>query len=123
MRLGRLASLLLISGLGLLQTLTDGVPARADVSYFPIPSVSTTRNDGNDAGFIMPMMITKPDGDLQYIVAPMFVVNSIVGARGSLNVFRYEPGGREMRFIGSFTERIERKVVWSYTDPAFRNGR
>lgn len=97
--------------------------ALADTSYFPIPSVSTSKNDGNDAGFIVPTLITTPDGELRYIVAPMFVVNSIVGARGSLNVFRYDTGGREMRFIGSYTEEIERKLFFTYTDPALSNGR
>ena len=97
--------------------------AWADVQYFPIPSVSSSKNDGNDAGLIVPILITDPDGELKYIVAPMIVRNSIVGTRGSLNVFRYEPGGREIRFIGSFTERIERKVVFSYADPAFSQGR
>jgi outer membrane protein assembly factor BamA len=53
----------------------------------------------------------------------MVVHNSIVGTRGSLNLFRYEPGGREIRFIGSYTEEIERRVVFSYTDPAFSQGR
>ena len=97
--------------------------ARADVQYFPIPAVSTSKNDGNDTGLIVPILITDPDGELKYIVAPMFVQNSIVGSRGSINLFRYEPGGREIRFIGSFTERIERKVVFSYADPAFSQGR
>jgi outer membrane protein assembly factor BamA len=103
----------------------SGLPyvAHADVSYFPIPSVSTSKNDGNDAGFIVPTLVTTPEGELRYVIAPMFVVNSIVGARGSLNLFRYEPGGKELRFIASYTEEIERKVVFSYTDPAFRNGR
>jgi outer membrane protein assembly factor BamA len=96
---------------------------RADVQYFPIPSVSTSKNDGNDAGLIVPILFTDPDGELKYIVAPMIVRNSIVGTRGAFNVFRYEPGGREIRFTGSFTERIERKVVFSYTDPAFSQGR
>ncbi|MGH7232745.1 MAG: BamA/TamA family outer membrane protein [Nitrospiraceae bacterium] len=109
--------------LGVGSILNAGSPARADTSYFPIPSVSTSRNDGNDAGFIMPVLITAPDGELKYIVAPMFIVNSIVGARGSINLFRYEPGGKQFRFIGSYTEEIERKLVLSYTDPAFRNGR
>ena len=97
--------------------------ARADVQYFPIPAVSTSKNDGNDAGLIFPILITDPDGELKYIVAPMFVQNSIVGSRGSINLFRYEPGGREIRFIGSYTERIERRVVFSYADPAFSQGR
>jgi outer membrane protein assembly factor BamA len=116
----RATVVLLVAALGFLAPTPQ---ALADVSYVPIPSVSTTRNDGNDAGFLAPILITEPDGELRYIVAPMFVVNSIVGARGSVNVFRYEPGGRELRFIGSFTERIERKLVFSYIDPAFSSGR
>jgi len=97
--------------------------AGADVQYVPIPAVSTSKNDGNDAGLIVPILITDPDGELKYVVAPMIVHNSIVGTRGALNLFRYEPGGREIRFIGSYTERIERRVVFSYADPAFSQGR
>ncbi len=97
--------------------------AMADVQYFPIPSASTTRNDGNDAGLIVPILITNPEGELKYLLAPMLIRNSIVGTRGTINLFRYEPGGRELRFIGSFTERIERKLLFSYIDPAFSNGR
>lgn len=97
--------------------------ARAEVQYFPIPSVSTTRNDGSSAGLIVPNLITDQGGDLKYIVAPLFVVNTIVGAQGALNIFKYEPGGREFRFIGSFSEKIERKLLFSYIDPAFSNGR
>lgn len=117
----RFAPTFFLLGLALFQCFAHR--AQAEVSYFPIPAVSTTRNDGNDAGFIVPFLVTKPDGDLQYIVAPMFIVNSIVGARGSLNVFRYDPGGRELRFIASYTEEIERRVDFRYTDPAFLNGR
>ncbi len=117
----RLAPTFFLLGLILLQCLPPG--AQAETNYFPIPAVSTTKNDGNDVGFLVPFLITKPDGDLQYIVAPMFVVNSIVGARGSINVFRYDTGGRQMRFIGSYTEEIERRVDFSYIDPAFMQGR
>lgn len=108
-----LASILLVAP-------TDG---RAEVKTFPIPSVATTRNDGNDAGLIAPTLITKPDGDLQYIIAPLLIHNSIVGARGALNVFRFDTGGRELRFIASISEKIERKLVLSYFDPALGNGR
>ena len=99
------------------------VSAHAEMQVFPVPSVSTTRNDGNDAGLIVPILVTDPDGELKYLMAPMLIRNSIVGTRGVFNIFRYEPGGRETRFIGSFTEKIERKLVFSYSDPAFSNGR
>jgi len=97
--------------------------AGADVQYFPIPAVGTSKNDGNDVGLIVPILITDPDGELKYLAAPLLIHNSIVGWRGAINLFRYEPGGREIRFIASYSERIERKVVFSYADPAFSQGR
>lgn len=104
--------------LGLMQ-----IEAQAEVKTIPIPSVATTRNDGNDVGLIAPTLITKPDGDLQYIVAPLLIRNSIVGMRGAINVFRFDSGGRELRFIASMSEKIERKLVLSYFDPALGHGR
>ena len=97
--------------------------ARADVQYFPVPAVSTSKNDGDDAGLILPILITDPEGELKYLVAPMLIHNSIVGASGAINVFRYDPGGRVIRFVVSSAEEIERKVVFSYADPAFSQGR
>ncbi len=99
------------------------VSSRADVQVFPIPSASTSKNDGNDAGLIVPILITDPDGELRYLLAPMVIRNSIVGTRGTFNLFRYDQGGRQMQFIASLTEKIERKIVFNYTDPAFSNGR
>ncbi|MBI5673336.1 MAG: BamA/TamA family outer membrane protein [Nitrospirae bacterium] len=97
--------------------------AQADTQYFPIPAISTSRNDGSDFGLIVPALMTGPDGDLKYLVAPMVVYNTIVGTRGTVNLFRYEPGGKELRGIASWTERIERKFLLSYVDPGFSNGR
>lgn len=84
--------------------------------------MATTKNDGNDAGLIVPILIADPDGELKYLMAPMLIQNSIVGTRGVFNFFKYEPGGRQLRFIASLTERIERKVLLDYVDPAFGNG-
>ncbi len=97
--------------------------ACADTQIFPIPSASTSKNDGSDVGLIVPILVSDPDGELKYLLAPMIIKNSIVGTRGTFNLFRYDTGGRQMQFIGSFTEKIERKLVFDYTDPAFSNGR
>jgi outer membrane protein assembly factor BamA len=97
--------------------------ALADVQYFPIPAVSTSKNDGNDAGLIVPILKTDSDGELRYLAAPMLIHNSIVGTRGAINLFQYDPGGREIRLIASAAEKIERKVLFSYSDPAFSQGR
>jgi hypothetical protein len=66
-----------------------------DTQYFPIPSVSTSRNDGNDVGLIVPILHSDPDGELKNLFAPMLIQNSIVGTRGALNWFHYEPGNRQ----------------------------
>ena len=97
--------------------------AGADVQYFPIPAVSTSKNDGNDVGLIVPILKTDSDGELKNLVAPMLIHNSIVGMRGAINLFHYEPGGREIRLIASAAEKIERRLTFSYTDPAFSQGR
>ena len=97
--------------------------AGAGVEYFPIPAVSTSKNDGNDAGLIVPILKSDPDGELRYLVAPMLIHNSIVGTRGAINLFHYDPGGREIRLIASAAEKIERKLLFSYADPAFSQGR
>jgi outer membrane protein assembly factor BamA len=97
--------------------------AHAEVKFFPIPAISTSKNDGNDFGLIVPALFTGPDGDLKYLVAPMLIHNSFVGTRGTVNLFRYEPGGKELRGIASWSEKIERKFLLSYVDPGFSNGR
>ncbi len=111
--------LCLIGGVGMMWVAS----AQADTQIFPVPSASTSRNDGNDFGQILPILITDPDGELKYLLAPMVIQNSIVGTRGTFNLFRYDHGGRQMQFIGSYTEKIERKLVFKYTDPAFGGGR
>ncbi|MCP9463827.1 MAG: outer membrane protein assembly factor [Nitrospira sp.] len=97
--------------------------ARADVQYFPIPAISSSKNDGNDFGMIVPALITGPDGELKHLIAPMVIYNTIVGVRGTLNLFHYQPGGRELRGIASWSEKIERRFLVSYVDPGFSNGR
>ena len=97
--------------------------ARADTQVFPVPSASSSKNDGSDAGLIVPILITDPDGELKYLMAPMLIRNTIVGWRGTFNLFRYDTGGRTMQFIASLSEKIERKLLFNYTDPAFSNGR
>ena len=97
--------------------------AQAEVKFFPIPAISTSKNDGNDFGLIVPVLITGADGDLKYLVAPMAIHNSYVGARGTINLFRYEPGGKQLKAMASWSERIEHKFLVNYVDPGFSNGR
>ena len=95
----------------------------AETEYFPIPAISTSKNDGNSIGLIVPFLVTNPDGELTHLVAPMVIHNTFVGVQATLNAFRYDPGGRRIRFIASYSEKIERKLLLTYTDPAFLSGR
>ncbi len=97
--------------------------AESAVEYFPIPAVSTSKNDGNDAGLIVPFLISTPEGELKYLVAPLLIHNSIVGVRGALNVFAYGTHGQSIKFIASAAEEIERRLTLHYADPAFGQGR
>lgn len=115
------AGLLLVLWVAFCPVLLDR--ARADVQYFPIPAISTSKNDGNDLGLIVPVLITGADGDLKYLLAPMLIHNSYVGLRGTINLFRYEPGGKQLKALASWSEKIEHKFLVSYVDPGFSNGR
>ncbi len=97
--------------------------AEAAVEYFPIPAVSTSKNDGSEAGLIVPFLISTPEGELKYLVAPLLIRNSIVGVKGAINVFAYGARGQSIKFIASAAEEIERRLTLRYTDPAFGQGR
>ena len=98
-------------------------PAWAVVEWFPLPAVSTSKNDGNDAGLILPILISTPEGELKRLIAPMVIHNSIVGVRVGLNVFQYGSRGQQLRFVASAAQEIERELTLHYTDPAFGQGR
>jgi len=109
--------------LGFALLCSTGTVVSADTNYIPVPAIATSKNDGSDFGLIVPLLVTGPDGYLEHLIAPMFVYNTIVGPRATFNWFRYEPGGRELRFIASYAQKIERELTFSYTDPALSNGR
>lgn len=97
--------------------------AGAAVEYFPIPAVSTSKNDGNEAGLIVPFLLSTPEGELRYLVAPLLIHNSIVGTKGAMNVFAYGSRGQSLKIIASAAETIERRLTLRYLDPAFGQGR
>lgn len=119
----RLASILVFLLVGKVTLFVVAESIWAETRYFPIPAISSSKNDGSDFGLIVPALITGPDGELKHLVAPMVIYNTIVGTRGTLNLFHYEPGGKELRGIASWSEKIERRFLLSYVDPGFSNGR
>lgn len=94
----------------------------ADTSFFAVPAISTSKNDGRDFGLIVPVLDADEEGNLRSVFAPMLIHNSFLGVRGTLNYFRYWSGGRQMEAVGSYTEEIERKLKFRYQDPGFIEG-
>lgn len=96
--------------------------APAEISYFPIPAISTSKNDGRDIGLIVPILESDEEGNLRSLTAPMFIHNSFLGARGTFNYFKYWSAGKQMEFVASVTEEIERKLKVRFSDPGFVQG-
>jgi outer membrane protein assembly factor BamA len=96
--------------------------AFANTSYFVVPAISTSPNDGRDFGVIVPYLNSDEEGNLRSLFAPMVIHNSFLGVRGTLNYFHYWSGGSQMELVGSYTEEIERKLKFRYQDPGFIEG-
>ncbi|MGB0909028.1 MAG: BamA/TamA family outer membrane protein [Nitrospirales bacterium] len=91
-------------------------------SIFAVPAISTSKNDGQDFGLIVPVLESDKEGNLVSLMAPMVIHNSFLGVRGTMNYYHYWTAGRQMQFVGSYTERIERKLKIRYQDPGFVQG-
>lgn len=78
-------------------------------SYFVIPAVATSKNDGTDVGVIVPYIFADDEGRVTQIVAPMYIHNEFVGSRATINLFRYPARGEQIKLIASITEKTERR--------------
>ncbi len=94
----------------------------AEKSFFVVPAISTSKNDGRDFGLIVPVLDSDEEGNLRSVFAPMLIHNSFLGVRGTLNYFQYWSGGKQLEAMGSYTEEIERKLKFRYRDPGFIEG-
>jgi outer membrane protein assembly factor BamA len=104
--------------------LLDPVSAEArDWTYFLIPAVANSKNDGVDVGLIAPFIFNDRDGRINKIIAPMYVHNEFLGSRTTLNLFQYPRRGEEITLIASYTEKIERKLLASYRNLHLSSGR
>lgn len=100
------------------------VPSHAkEETYFVIPAVATSKNDGVDVGVIVPYLFADDEGRITQIVAPMYIHNEFLGSRATLNWFRYPTRGEEFKLIASVTEKTERKFIGTYRNLYVGGGR
>src|SRR3989442_2048623 len=99
-------------------------PAPAEErSYFVIPAVATSKNDGVDVGVIVPYVFADDEQRVTQIIAPMFIHNEFVGARAVVNIYQYPTRGEEYKLIASYTEKTERKFIYDYRNLFLPGGR
>jgi outer membrane protein assembly factor BamA len=92
-------------------------------TYFLIPAVASSKNDGVDVGLIAPIIFNDRDGRINKIIAPMYVHNEFLGSRVTLNLFQYPRRGEEITLIGSYTEKIEKRFLGRYRNLYLSSGR
>jgi outer membrane protein assembly factor BamA len=113
-----------LAGCALVLGLLTGTHGHAaERSFFVIPAVSTSKNDGTDIGFIVPILFADDEHRIVNIVAPLYLHNEFLGSRGTLNLFRYPARGEEIKLVGSITEKIERKAILNYKNLYLSDGR
>ena len=119
-----LACRCLLSIFLVLLTVAGSLPSlvAAKQAIFAVPAISTSKNDGQDFGLIVPVLESDEEGNLVSLMAPMVIHNSFLGVRGTMNYYHYWTAGRQMEFVGSYTENIERKLKVRYQDPGFVQG-
>lgn len=106
-----------------LSMVSGGWGHAAERTVFVIPAVATSRNDGTDVGFIVPILVADDEHRIISILAPMYLHNEFLGSRGTLNWFQYPARGGEIKLVASVTEKIERKAILNYKNLYFSNGR
>jgi outer membrane protein assembly factor BamA len=88
-----------------------------------IPAVATSKNDGVDVGVIVPYIFADDQQRITQIIAPMVVHNEFLGARATINIYQYPTRGEEYKLIASYTEKTERKFLYSYRNLFLPGGR
>src|SRR5206468_526516 len=88
-----------------------------------VEGTGLVQNDGVDVGVIVPYVLADDEQRVTKIIAPMFIHNEFVGSRAAINVFEYPTRGEEYRLIASYTERTERKFLYSYRNLFLPGGR
>lgn len=88
-----------------------------------VPAIGSSKNDGVEGGVIVPILFGDADGRISQMVVPMFIRNQYVGSRATLNLFQYPHRGEDINVVGSYTEKIERKLIGTYRNLYIADGR
>ena len=92
-------------------------------SIVPLPAFQYNRNEGAWVGALAPMFRANAKGEVEDIVAPLYLHNALIGETFALNYFGYREETRQFHAIVSHATKIEHLVDLGYKDTGFDDGR
>ncbi len=93
-----------------------------DTSIIPLPVYATSRNGGNDYGF-MPVWLFKDHEYIYGIFAPSVIYNDNTGLNFTLRYFGYPTVERRYRLFFNRSIGVDHEVSAEYWDDKFSSGR
>lgn len=93
-----------------------------DTSLIPLPVFATSRNGGNDYGF-MPVWLYKDKEYIYGIFAPSVIYNDNTGLNFTLRYFGYPSVDRRYRLFFNQAIGVDREISGEYWDDKFSEGR
>lgn len=89
-------------------------PAAAELSFIPLPAISTDPNAGPTYGLLPVFLFKDEDDRVKSIIAPSVTYNSLLGVNGTFRYFDYSRPRERFEFVAGYTETIERKLDIHY---------
>ncbi|MBI5696510.1 MAG: BamA/TamA family outer membrane protein [Nitrospirae bacterium] len=97
--------------------------ALADTEIIPLPVYATSRNGGNDYGF-MPVFMRKDEGEYVYaIIAPSVIYNDQTGTNITFRYLGYPTVDKNFRVFVNQSIGVDRETTVEYWDNKFMDGR
>ena len=92
-------------------------------TIIPLPAFQYNRNEGAWIGALTPIFRANAEGQVEDIVAPMYLHNDLIGETFALNYFGYRNETRQWHAIASHATKVEHLVDVGYKDTGFDDGR
>jgi hypothetical protein len=92
-------------------------------SIIPLPAFQYNRNEGAWIGALTPMFRANAEGQVEDIIAPIYLHNALIGETFALNYFGYREETRQYHATVSHATKVERLVDVGYKDTGYDDGR
>lgn len=91
-------------------------PARARISFIPLPAIGTSPNEGNTYGVLPVWLFLDEQGGIRRIFAPSVTFNETIGVNGTFRYFVYPEPGALVQMIAAASTRGNRVFRLFYAD-------